>query len=337
MDVMIDTVISKFKYCKNPQKSNKKMVLNNLKEQMTKSPLQTSLSIIYCNDKTFLKIFKLNVRNIELFKTEYKTYKSLEKIPELEQYIPKMLDSSNNYHGCNKNFILLENRGIDGIELSNNMLMTFDGWKRFLVDISYALKILHKNNITHCDIKPENVTFDNKKKLWSLIDFGFAGRQEKTNKFVGTIPYCSPHTFHPVIQARTSVTSTKHNLKFVGDIYSFAMSALVMFGYTHSREGRFVRFDITHIIGIYNGTPKCFVEEYIPKNAINNEWTRKVLKILAAIILTQVDTTCRIAQWDSKLLSCSFIGHNTMSCHVKYNIHEYWDEFNTIIENYNKI
>lgn len=61
MGVINDMDNYKFKYCENQQN----MILNNLKEQLTKSLFKTRSSAIYYNDKVLLKIFYHN----KLFET----------------------------------------------------------------------------------------------------------------------------------------------------------------------------------------------------------------------------------------------------------------------------
>ena len=64
----------------------------------------------------------------------------------------------------------------------------------YFIQICSAIYFLHKNNITHRDIKLENILLDNNKKNIYLCDFGWStdisGRQRKT--FCGTYEYMSP-------------------------------------------------------------------------------------------------------------------------------------------------
>ena len=59
-----------------------------------------------------------------------------------------------------------------------------------------VLRELHKNNMVHCDIKPDNLMINNNDlKMVYLIDFGFTRRHspenKKTNSSVGTPDYMS--------------------------------------------------------------------------------------------------------------------------------------------------
>lgn len=244
-----------------------------------------------------------------------------------------MLYSSNNNKECNEKFILMENRGVDGIELTNKRLVTFDIWKKLLVDISYTLNILHSNDIIHCNIKSENVIFDKQMNRWSLIDFGVVGKYDGFYRFVGSLQYCSPHVVDNNINDRSMKASLKHKMKNTRDIYSFAITALIMFGYDYHFGIIYFKLNVKHLIEIYNGNIECIMSStYLLKNATNDKWTRNVLRVLSAIVLTQTDIRCEFIRWDRMNNTCEFVGQNNMQCDVKYNIHDYWDELNTIIK-----
>jgi serine/threonine protein kinase len=70
---------------------------------------------------------------------------------------------------------------------------------KIFLKIVLIVKYLHDNNITHCDIKPENVLLD-KYYRPLLNDFGFSQIFEGNNgdftlhKFAGSNIYCAPET-----------------------------------------------------------------------------------------------------------------------------------------------
>ena len=70
---------------------------------------------------------------------------------------------------------------------------------KIFLKIVLIVKYLHNNNITHCDIKPENVLLD-KYYRPLLNDFGFSQIFEGNNgdftlhKFAGSNIYCAPET-----------------------------------------------------------------------------------------------------------------------------------------------
>ena len=67
----------------------------------------------------------------------------------------------------------------------------------FTSNLILALEYIHKNNIIHCDIKPENIVID-KNGYFYLTDFGIAinlkeeEKNKKNNFFGGSLGYMSP-------------------------------------------------------------------------------------------------------------------------------------------------
>jgi len=85
------------------------------------------------------------------------------------------------------------------LELCEENLYQYLNQKKFLEEseiltifkqIANAVKYLHDKNITHRDIKMDNIlkTGDN----WKLIDFGFASKERFFSQPVGTIDYLAP-------------------------------------------------------------------------------------------------------------------------------------------------
>lgn len=334
MDVMIDSVISKFR----PNKIGSKIVLENLKSKMSQSILTSTSAVIYNNDMTFLKTFDKTKVSRQLFLNEYRAYKKIEKIKAMTQYVPKLIDSSENYnYGVNNPFLLIENTGMDGIEYMNNVGISFSIWKRFVVDMSSAISLLHENKITHCDIKPENTTYSKTLNKWTLIDFGFSCRTRNGNRFFGTMPYCSPHYRNHVINARTTAL-TSGNLLHIDDIYAFAMSSLSLFGYYYNNiiDNDKIQFNIISLIRLYNGDMCCLDKKYVPTNVVFDYQTKLIIKLLSSIILTQVNVHSAVLEWDKRSLTCIFTGQHNIPCDVGYDITKYWKELNIIIKNYNK-
>jgi len=61
-----------------------------------------------------------------------------------------------------------------------------------ILQIINAVKVLHNKMFIHCDIKPENILYDVKKKRIVLIDFGFAGIPKHFTELTGTVGYIAP-------------------------------------------------------------------------------------------------------------------------------------------------
>ena len=94
--------------------------------------LNSSSSDLYSDDKEYLKVFKNDTMSCRLFKNEKFAYESLNKIKDLEPYIPKLIDSNS----INNKYLLVENRGQDGICIINGEKdFTYDIWKKYLTDI----------------------------------------------------------------------------------------------------------------------------------------------------------------------------------------------------------
>jgi serine/threonine protein kinase len=64
-----------------------------------------------------------------------------------------------------------------------------------------AMYLLHKNRISHGDIKVSNIMFDHNQNI-KLIDFGFSKIQlkvgELSNEFMGSPAYMSPEITHSI-------------------------------------------------------------------------------------------------------------------------------------------
>ena len=93
-----------------------------------------------------------------------------------------------------------------------------------------SLSFLQKNNISHRDIKPQNILIF-KNKIYKLTDFGEArqiGERDKNNKSVvqyslkGTELYMSPLLFNGL---RTGQIDIKHNT-YKSDVYSLGLCLL---------------------------------------------------------------------------------------------------------------
>jgi serine/threonine protein kinase len=76
-----------------------------------------------------------------------------------------------------------------------------DELKDVFSQILGALSYLHKHNICHRDIKPDNILYDKENKQVKIIDFGVSknvklrGRCEKMLTDTGTFYYKAPEMF----------------------------------------------------------------------------------------------------------------------------------------------
>lgn len=307
--------------------------LMEMKSSLTKSPLLSSSSTLYNDDMVFLKVYKKSKEAQRLFNSELNTYKKLSKVDGLAPYVPKLLESSSSH----EKYLLVENRGLDCIQIINSTEHSFDYpmWKQYLLDVSNAMTIMHDHDIIHGDIKPENTTYDFKKATWSLIDFGFS--LQESVRFHGTLPYCAPHNTMDTIRSRTIRNGPPGlNLHVVNDIYSFAMSALSLYGlYFNVESIPSIYIDIGILSRIYKKDLMTLNKIVFPKNTVNDDWTKEVLRLLAGMVLTQTDTRSRYLVWVRAGCYCYFTGSNPVFCNLEFDdIMEYWKRFTTIIKNH---
>ena len=118
----------------------------------------------------------------------------------ITEYLPHDLQS----------YIKLANKG----QADNNWNITT---KMFIIiGIALGMRYLHKNNISHRDLKPQNVLLDS--NLYPRIcDFGLSKAQTSSmSSNVGTPQFCAPE-----------VASASEDMKYNGekaDVYSYAMT-----------------------------------------------------------------------------------------------------------------
>lgn len=84
---------------------------------------------------------------------------------------------------------------------------------KIIKGVCQGLQLVHKHNIVHMDLKPENIWLD-KDMVPKIVNFGLSvlieeGRSEKrTDKLVGSIGYIAPeYAFNGEISARTDIYS----------------------------------------------------------------------------------------------------------------------------------
>ena len=93
--------------------------------------------------------------------------------------------------------------------------------------LTQVLSFLQKSNISHRDIKPQNILVF-KNKIYKIADFGEAKQIENmtinliSNSLRGTELYMSPLLFNGL---RTGQVDIKHNV-FKSDVYSFGLCIL---------------------------------------------------------------------------------------------------------------
>lgn len=104
----------------------------------------------------------------------YKTYIStrLKKIEEKTLERIKKIKGVSKIISSTKNTILIKrSRGMDLIDYINLKDLSENDCKNIAFQLLKIIKKLHKLNIIHGDIKPENIIYNNKNKKITLIDF----------------------------------------------------------------------------------------------------------------------------------------------------------------------
>ena len=142
-----------------------------------------------------------------------------------------------------------------------------------LKQITSALAFLQNKNISHRDIKPQNIlVFKNKK--YKMADFGEA-KQLKclshsiiNNSLRGTELYMSPLLFNGL---RTGRVDVKHNL-FKSDVYSFGLSLL----YASTTDNKSL-YDIRKFIDMND------VREYL-KDILGKKYSTKFIELLSLML-----------------------------------------------------
>jgi serine/threonine protein kinase len=159
-----------------------------------------------------IKLFKPNFS--EEFQNENETLKKLkyEHIINLLEFGKGKIEI--NYSNKNYNYELDKFRNLNEINYSLFEICNYDLFeyiyvvksgfneniaKKIFIQILNSVEYIHKNNIVHCDIKPENILIDNNFKI-KLIDFGYSvklkNENEKLFKIKGTKIYTPPDCFY---------------------------------------------------------------------------------------------------------------------------------------------
>ena len=153
-----------------------------------------------------------------------------------------------------------------------------------------SLSILQKQNISHRDIKPQNIlVFNDKdyklKKIYKLADFGEAKELLKDDKptnrqtLRGTELYMSPILFY-ALRSKKSKNYIKHN-PFKSDVFSFGLCAL--FASTLCFESL---YDVRELKS--NISLTVVVKKYL-RNRYSNDFINLITKMLDVNEVTRAD------------------------------------------------
>ena len=154
------------------------------------------------------------IGNLEEWKDTYincndeaRLYKSLQT-----RKCPNLLE----FYGTHGSGLVIEE--VDGGSLSdiisdNDVEKQVWNWSQLGKDVAAALSYLNKCNISHNDLKPQNICFSNMKNIWKLIDLGLATKLScKVSRSIGTDGFRAPEI---KVDGRLHVNSDVYGLGII--------------------------------------------------------------------------------------------------------------------------
>ena len=191
----------------------------------------------YHNKYALKKIIAMSLKEMEKLEREYKILINLQKRHEkslnlvyLYNISTKKLDPTTYVM-----YVLMELGYSDWEKeiLKRQKNNNFYSEKELMKILSSLIKTfahLQRENISHRDIKPQNILYFKEKNIFKLADFGEAKeliKTENTNKMTlrGTELYMSPILFY-ALRSRKVMKYVKHN-PFKSDVFSFGLCSLL--------------------------------------------------------------------------------------------------------------
>lgn len=93
-------------------------------------------------------------------------------------------------HESRYNWMIMDYGGVDAMELLNDRKINFYNWIKAVEHLYKGVNYLHQQDLIHCDLKLENVVFNDNTLKWQIIDFGLVGQKGTPFKITkGTEPY----------------------------------------------------------------------------------------------------------------------------------------------------
>lgn len=140
------------------------------------------MNVEYKNTRYVAKGFtinNINFMNCNCFREICTTKKLIH--PNIIRNYGVIVDNNNVY-------VLLEKADCVLVELfSSNVFDNIIDREKLLTDVSSGLKYLHNNNISHCDLSPNNIV--NVNGVYKIIDFGNATKGHRFNTYLQPTPY----------------------------------------------------------------------------------------------------------------------------------------------------
>lgn len=281
--------------------------------------------VFIADDCEVLKFFKDTYNAKILSDIEYGAYHDLMHLPN----IPMM-------HGMHINdnvrFMALDYCGLDGMEMFNRRLISYEMWKCVVFDLGECLDDIHALRRIHGDIKVENITWDGDQ--WYFVDFGLGYSGNATpgkKKICGTFPnilpaYGLPGSDHQVFKLST------YDRRRWSDYYAFALTMLSLAGMDlpgvdgNSKD---------YLINIYVERMYRIATEFHPPvphmwNVPDVDEFYRILGVLVNVVLTQLDHQRQNLRWDPNKRTCMYTGENQAYIPCKYygptSMWEAWSE-----------
>lgn len=190
---------------------------------------------VYCfYDKTAKKkkALKIEKKDCNLLRNEYKIYKYLNKIEN--DFIPNVSFYGHyNYKGNMSNVMIMDYLGpsLQKLHISENKQFSQVTTMKLAIQMIRSVEFLHSRHFVHRDIKPDNFAFgrDFKKKHLYLIDLGLAKKYRSSTTYlhvenhggkslIGTARYASINVHNGDDQSR------RDDLESLGYCLLFFMS-----------------------------------------------------------------------------------------------------------------
>jgi hypothetical protein len=157
--------------------------------------------------------------------------------------------------------------------IEKNMFYTEKELIHIMKQLIQVLSFLQKSNISHRDIKPQNILVF-KNNIYKIADFGEAKQIENmtinllSNSLRGTELYMSPLLFNGL---RTGQVDIKHNV-FKSDVYSFGLCVL----FAASLQ-MITLYDIRRIVDMQD------IKKYLDK-MLGDKYSKKFIEFVAVLL-----------------------------------------------------
>lgn len=257
---------------------------------------------------------KDRICQIEAYNKEKFYLLELAKHEHIKPYIPKVLEYDDFEY-----FIVMEFRGLDGIDLLNRNLMTRNIILRLINQVGNIVNDITSVGMIHRDIKPENIVYSHRNKQWSIIDFTFMeSKDSKLVTFKGTYPYCAPFLGSNKMYRMFLEHNKYDDAKECADYYSFSMTVFSILLGEHSKDTKTggIDYDLDKIYEVMDSDDK-------------------VLKALAKVTISCVDTNYRFISWIKRRGRSLCVFHTPSEVEfnepIDRNVKRCWDEFMSII------